>query len=166
MKSLKTLLKRFCMPYRGRMVKSILFNLLSALFGTLSIVMLIPILGILFGTNEMVYDPGTFDMGHLTSSIKNHMAYMITYCIESFGGTNTLLIIGGFAVFTTALKTGFMFLASRELINIRNGVVRDIRKKIYKKILALPIPFFSEERKGDMIARMTTDVQEVEASVM
>ena len=113
------------------MVKSILFNLLSALFGTLSIVMLIPILGILFGTNEMVYDPGTFDMGHLTSSIKNHMAYMITYCIESFGGTNTLLIIGGFAVFTTALKTGFMknlkylhTIAEAEIHHILNNCVR------------------------------------------
>lgn len=166
MKSLITLLKRFCLPYKGRMVKSIFFNLLSALFGTLSIVMLIPILGILFGTNEMVNDPGTFEMSHITTSLKNHLAYWITCCINRFGGTNTLLIIGGIAVFTTALKTGFMFLASRELIHIRNGVVRDIRRRIYKKILALPIPFFSEERKGDMIARMTTDVQEVEASIM
>lgn len=158
------ILKRFIPPYRIRLVKSILFNLLHAVFGTLSIAMLIPILGILFGTQPEVTEkiPFSFDV----KVIKEIFYYYITYVKTTFGPGSTLIFVGIIAIFTTGLKTGFAYLGAYETIFIRNGVVRDIRKQIFIKILSLPLPFFSEERKGDIIARMTGDVQEVEASVM
>ncbi len=164
MHDLISILKRFIPPYKIRVVKSIIYNFLHAIFGSLSIAMLIPILGIIFSSQQEVTDkiPFQFD----TATIKHLFNYYITQIKIEYGPSATLILIGGFTVFATALKTGFAYLGAYELIYIRNGVVRDIRKKIYLKILSLPLPFFSEERKGDIIARMTGDVQEVEASVM
>jgi len=157
-----TLLKRFIPPYKLRLAKSVFFNLLHAVFGTLSVTMLIPILDILFKTEPTVTEKVAFSFEHL----KEFFYYYVTYIKAEYGAGTTLIAIGLVAVAGTALKTGFAYLAAFEIIFIRNGVVRDIRQKIFLKILSLPLPFFSEERKGDIIARMTGDVQEVEASIM
>lgn len=164
MREFIVILKRFIPPYKFRVIRSILFNLLQALFGATAIAMLSPIMGILFGTSEEVMTKVPFDFSF--ASIKDTFFYYITTFKHLYGASNTLIFIGIFAIFATALKTGFAYLASYETIYIRNGVVRDIRKKIYKKILSLPLPFFSEEKKGDIISRMTSDVQEVEESIM
>ena len=164
MHELITILRRFIPPYKIRVTKSILFNFLHALFGSLSIAMLIPILKIIFQNENDITEPVPFA---LDSQTLNHLFnYYITTIKYSYGQSTTLIVVGLIAVIATAFKTGFAYLAAYELIYIRNGVVRDIRKKIYLKILSLPLPFFSEERKGDIISRMTGDVQEVEASVM
>ena len=164
MHDLISILKRFIPPYKVRVTKSIIFNFLHAIFGSLSIAMLIPILGIIFNSQQDVIEKIPFKLD--TETIKHLFNYYITQIKIDYGPSVTLLLIGSFAVLATALKTGFAYLGAYELIYIRNGVVRDIRRKIYLKILSLPLPFFSEERKGDIISRMTGDVQEVEGSVM
>lgn len=164
MQDLFSILRRFIPPYRWRVVKSVVYNFLHAVFGSMSIAMLIPLLGIIFNSREEVTERVAFawDM----ESLKGLFNYYVTQVKLEYGPSMTLLLIGLVAVVATALKTGFAYLGSYELIFIRNGVVRDIRRRIYRKILSLPLPFFSEERKGDIISRMTGDVQEVEASVM
>lgn len=164
MKDLISILRRFIPPYKSRVAKSVLFNFLHAIFGSLSIAMLIPILRIIFDNQHDVTELVPFALD--TKSIAQIFNYYVTEIKNSFGQANTLVFVGILAIISTAFKTGFAYLASYELIYIRNGVVRDIRRKIYLKILFLPLPFFSEERKGDIISRMTGDVQEVEASVM
>lgn len=158
------ILKRFIPPYKFRLVKSIFYNILHAVFGTLSLAMLAPVLGILFGTQPDVTDKVPFEFN--INAIKHIFYYYITDIKQAYGPSSTLIFVGIIAIFATALKTGFAYLAAYETIYIRNGVVRDIRRKIFAKILSLPLPFFSEERKGDIISRMTGDVQEVEASIM
>lgn len=164
MRELLILFRRFIPPYKLKLIKSIFFNFLHAIFGSLSIAMLIPVLGIIFDSQKDVSTliPFSLDAKVLT----NNFNYYITELKIAFGPSATLICVGLLAVVATAFKTGFAYLAAYELIYIRNGVVRDIRRKIYLKILSLPLPFFSEERKGDIISRMTGDVQEVEASVM
>lgn len=164
MHDLISILRRFIPPYKLRVFKSVLFNFLHAFFGSLSIAMLIPILGIIFDSQHDVTEKVPFALD--SKSLGNLFYYYITCIKYTYGQSSTLIIVGLVAVVATAFKTGFSYLASYELIYIRNGVVRDIRKKIYLKILSLPLPFFSEERKGDIISRMTGDVQEVEGSVM
>lgn len=164
MHDLFSILKRFIPPYKIRVIKSIIYNFLHAIFGSLSIAMLIPILGIIFSSQQEITEKIPFQFDSVT--IKHLFNYYITQIKIEYGASITLILIGGFAVLATALKTSFAYLGAYELIYIRNGVVRDIRRKIYLKILSLPLPFFSEERKGDIIARMTGDVQEVETSVM
>ncbi|MDL2252235.1 ABC transporter ATP-binding protein/permease [Odoribacter sp. OttesenSCG-928-J03] len=164
MRDFIVILKRFIPPYKIRLAKSILFNLLHAVFGTVSLIMLTPVLGILFGTQPDITEKVAFSFD--IEVLKNILYYYITEIKNIFGASTTLLFVGCFAVFAALLKTGFAYLAAYETIYIRNGVVRDIRKKIFIKILSLPIPFFSEERKGDIISRMTGDVQEVETSIM
>lgn len=164
MHDLLSILKRFIPPYKIRVIKSILYNFLHAIFGSLSIAMLIPILGIIFSSQQDVTEKVPFALD--TATLKHLFNYYVTRIKLEYGPSVTLIFIGAIAIVATALKTGFAYLGAYELIYIRNGVVRDIRRKIYLKILSLPLPFFSEERKGDIIARMTGDVQEVEASVM
>lgn len=164
MHDLLSILKRFIPPYKIRVIKSILYNFLHAIFGSLSIAMLIPILGIIFSSQQDVTEKVPFAVD--TATLKHLFNYYVTQIKLEYGPSVTLIFIGAIAIVATALKTGFAYLGAYELIYIRNGVVRDIRRKIYLKILSLPLPFFSEERKGDIIARMTGDVQEVEASVM
>lgn len=158
------ILKRFIPPYKWRVVKSVLYNILHAVFGTLSVAMLAPVLGILFGTQPDVMDKIPFEM--TVDAVKNNFYYYITLIKNTYSPSTALIFVGIIAIIGTALKTGFAYLGAYETIYIRNGVVRDIRRKIFSKILSLPLPFFSEERKGDIISRMTGDVQEVEASVM
>ena len=151
MHDLLSILRRFIPPYKMRVAKSILYNFLHAIFGSLSIAMLIPILGIIFSSQQDVTEKVPFALD--TDTIKQLFNYYVTQIKYEYGASATLILIGGVAIVATALKTGFAYLGSYELIFIRNGVVRDIRRKIYLKILSLPLPFFSEERKGDIIAR-------------
>ncbi len=164
MKELFGLLKRFIPPYRKFVGFNILFNTLGTIFGAFSFGMLSPALTILFKQEQHEYLPMDFEFSidYLTQNV----GYFFTQIIEKYGEQNALIYIGLFIVFMVMLKVGFYYLASFTMVFVRNGVVRDIRAKIYKKILALPIGFFSEERKGDILARMTGDVQEVENSIM
>ena len=168
MKDFLQILRRFIPPYKRYLVLTVVFNILSALLNIFSFAALIPILQILFRTKgtgtatELM--PWSFD--HIKDVLANNADYYVTQLIASVGATTTLLLIGLFLAFTTFLKTGAYFLSSATIIPIRTGVVRDIRNQLYRKITALPLGFFSEERKGDIIARMSGDVQEVESSIM
>jgi len=161
------ILKRFLSPYRAKVTRSIIFNIIHAIFGVLSIAMLQPILSIIFGKQDNVVELQEIVMNkEIVNVISHNFNYYVTQFKLEFGLSNALILIGAIAVFTTALKTGFSYLAAYELVYVRNGVVRDLRRKVYTKILSLPLPFFSEERKGDIISRISGDVQEVESSVM
>lgn len=168
MKEFLQILRRFIPPYKRYLVLTVVFNILSALLNIFSFAALIPILQILFRTKgtgtatELM--PWSFD--HIKDVLANNADYYVTQLIASVGATTTLLLIGLFLAFTTFLKTGAYFLSSATIIPIRTGVVRDIRNQLYRKITVLPLGFFSEERKGDIIARMSGDVQEVESSIM
>ena len=168
MKEFLQILRRFIPPYKRYLVLTVVFNILSALLNIFSFAALIPILQILFRTKgtgtATTLMPWSFD--HIKDVLANNADYYVTQLIASVGATTTLLLIGLFLAFTTFLKTGAYFLSSASIIPIRTGVVRDIRNQLYRKITALPLGFFSEERKGDIIARMSGDVQEVESSIM
>ncbi len=161
-------LRRFLQPYKRYLVLSVVFNILSAILNIFSFAALIPILQILFQTE------GTATATHLMALgdgsfkdvVGNNADYYVRELIGSCGQTTTLLLIGLFLAFTTFLKTSAYFLSSATIIPIRTGVVRDIRNQIYQKINSLSLGFFSEERKGDIIARMSGDVQEIEGSIM
>ena len=156
-------MKRFVPPYRGKVVMNIIYNILGALFGTFSFAMLIPALDILFQTKELVTEK--VDWAFTADSITNNVNYYISSFIIEHGQQDALLLIGLILVIATLFKVGFTYLADFVLIALRNGVVFDIRSLIYKKIIGLPLGYFSEERKGDIMARITSDVQEVENSV-
>ena len=158
------ILKRFIPPYKSRLGKNIFYNILSAAFGSVSFVLLVPVLNILFNVTEEVTELVPFELNK--ESLMTNFNYYVTLSKQHFSASTTLLFAGGFFVLAALFKTGFSYLASYEIVFIRNGVVRDIRRKIYQKILSLPLPFCSEERKGDIIARTTGDVQEVENSIM
>lgn len=168
MKEFIQVLKRFVPPYKKYLVLSVVFNILSALLNIFSFATLVPILQILFKTG----DAGTatelmaWDWSNAKDVVSNNADYYVTQMIADMGATTTLLIIGLFLAFATFLKTGAYFLSSATIIPIRTGVVRDIRNQLYRKITSLPLSFFSEERKGDIIARMSGDVQEIESSIM
>ncbi|MBA4410897.1 MAG: ABC transporter ATP-binding protein [Bacteroidota bacterium] len=164
MKEFFQILKRFIPPYKKQLFLNFLFNLLSAMFTVFSVTMMIPILEILFETSKDVTDlvPWAMNLG----VIKNNLYYHITtFKIENGAGL-TLLFVGLFVIIATMLKVGFYYLGAYEAVYIRNGVVKDIREQIFNKILRLALPFFSEERKGDIISRITGDVTEVENSIM
>ncbi len=168
MKDFIVILRRFVPPYKKYLVLTILFNILSALLNIFSFAALIPILQILFKTEGSKrvteYIPMTFD--NLKEAVTNNVDYYVTMLIDNVGQTTTLLIIGLFLVVTTFLKTGMYFLSSAVVIPMRTGIVRDLRNEIYKKVTSLPIGFFTQERKGDIIARITGDVSTVENSIM
>ena len=167
MKEFFNILKRFIPPYKKFLALTVLFNILSAVLNIFSFALIIPILQILFKIQEETYQfiPWDADMG-FKDIFTNNFYYYVTRLIETQGASTTLLILGLFLAFMTFLKTGAYFLSSATIIPIRTGVVRDIRNKLYGKILNLPLGFFSEERKGDIIARMSGDVQEIETSIM
>ena len=168
MKEFLNVLRRFVPPYKKYLVLSVIFNILSAVLNIFSFAALIPILQILFQTGEAEAATSVmaWDWGNVQGVLMNNMNYYVTQLIATYGQTTTLLLIGIFLAVTTAMKTGAYFLSSATIIPIRTGVVRDIRNQLYQKINALPLGFFSEERKGDIIARMSGDVQEVENSIM
>jgi subfamily B ATP-binding cassette protein MsbA len=164
MKEFFKILKRFIPPYKERLILNFLFNLLSALFTVFSMVLLSPILEILFGMSEDVNEflPWAANL----DIIKNNLYYYVTLFKQANGPGLTLLFVGIFVIIATMLKVGFAYLGAFQAVYIRNGVVRDMREQIYSKMLKLALPFFSEERKGDIIARITGDVAEVENSIM
>lgn len=164
MKDFLNLLQRFIPPYKWKLVWNIVFNFLSAVFGAFSFLLLIPSLKILFGTQELVLNKP--EVGLNVSSFTEYSNYLISRVIELYSHEKALIFIGFFIVITVFLKVGFYYLANYMIVVIRNGVVRDIRSKIYRKILKLQLGFFSDERKGDIMARMTGDVTEVENSIM
>ncbi|MBR1447263.1 MAG: ABC transporter ATP-binding protein [Prevotella sp.] len=168
MKEFLQVLRRFVPPYKKYLVLSVLFNILSALLNIFSFAALIPILQILFqtGESEAATSMMAWDWGNVQGVLMNNLNYFVNGLIIDYGPTTTLFLIGIFLALTTFLKTGFYFLTSACIIPIRTGVVRDIRNQLYRKITSLPLGFFSEERKGDIIARMSGDVQEVENSIM
>ena len=168
MRQFFSVLKRFIPPYKKYLVLSVIFNILSAILNIFSFATLIPILQILFETGDAgrVTTLMPWSWENAKDVLSNNADYYVTMLIESVGATSTLLIIGLFLAFATFLKTGAYFLSSATIIPIRTGVVRDIRNQLYQKINALPLGFFSEERKGDIIARMSGDVQEIENSIM
>ena len=155
-------------PYKKYLVASVVFNILSALLNIFSFAALIPILQILFQTGDAEAATSwlSWDWGNVQGVLMNNLNYFVNRLMADFGQTTTLLFIGVFLALTTAMKTGAYFLSSATIIPIRTGVVRDIRNQLYRKITSLPLGFFSEERKGDIIARMSGDVQEVESSIM
>ena len=168
MKEFLKVLRRFIPPYKKYLILSIIFNVLSAMLNIFSFAALIPILQILFQTGdaETATSIMSWDWGNVQEVLMNNLNYYVNGLIADYGPTTTLLLIGLFLATTTLLKTGFYFLTSACIVPIRTGVVRDIRNQLYQKITSLPLGFFSEERKGDIIARMTGDVQEVESSIM
>ena len=170
MKEFLQVLKRFVPPYKRYLGLSILFNILSAVLNIFSFAALIPILQILFqvdgGIRANDYMTWNGDWGTLKEVATNNLYYYIQEFIVEYSASTALLVIGLFLAFMTFLKTGAYFLSSATIIPIRTGIVRDIRNQLYQKINSLSLSFFSEERKGDIIARMSGDVEEVESSIM
>ena len=168
MKDFLQVLRRFVPPYKKYLVLSVVFNILSAILNVFSFMSLVPMLNILFktGDGESATQLMAWDWEHIDTVAMNNMNYYVNQLIEQMGATTTLLIIGLVLAVLTFLKTGAYFLSSATIVPIRTGVVRDIRNQLYQKITSLSLGFFSEERKGDIIARMSGDVQEVENSIM
>lgn len=168
MKEFLQILRRFIPPYKKYLALTVVFNILSAVLNIFSFAALIPILQILFRTEGAgtATELMPWSLDNLKEVLANNADYYVTQLIGDVGATTTLLLIGLFLAFATFLKTGAYFLSSATIIPIRTGVVRDIRNQLYHKITSLPLGFFSEERKGDIIARMTGDVGEIESSIM
>lgn len=166
MKEFFQMMRRFVSPYKKYLGWAVLLNLLSAVFNIFSFTLLIPILQILFKIDQRTYSfiPWNSDMGIKEVAI-NNFYYSVSQMIESYGSSNSLLFLGLFLAFMTMLKTSCYFASSAVMIPLRTGVVRDIRIMVYSKVMRLPLRFFSEERKGDIIARMSGDVGEVESSI-
>ncbi|HET9571077.1 MAG TPA: ABC transporter ATP-binding protein [Bacteroidales bacterium] len=170
MKDFIRLLVRLVPPYKNKVFLNVINNLLSTIFSLFSFAMIIPILEMLFKTKKtavlVMQSLSDKDISELGPALKNNFYCFIHNIIVDYGGGTTLLILGAFLVFMTALKTGFMYMAARNMVTIRTGVLRDLRNAIFNKIIALPLSFFSEEKKGDILSRMSGDVSEVENSVM
>ncbi len=165
------ILQSYLPPYKKYLYLSILYNFLSALFGIFSLVTMVPLLKILFGLDDKVYT--YIDLGSSMSSfatfanaLKSDIYFYIT-SLRAEGRAGTALVyMGAFLLFMVLLKVGFTYLASYSIVPLRTGIIRDIRDRIYQKTVSLPIGFFTEERKGDIMSRITGDVSEVEVSIM
>lgn len=168
MKEFLQVLRRFVPPYKKYLALSVAFNILSAILNIFSFAALIPILNILFNTGDAETATQYIAWGSASARevVTNNANFFVQQLIGEMGATTTLLAIGLFLAFMTFLKTSAYFLSSATIIPVRTGVVRDIRNQLYRKITSLPLGFFSEERKGDIIARMSGDVQEIENSIM
>ena len=168
MKEFFQILRRFVPPYKRYLVMTVSFNILSAVLNIFSFAAIIPILQIIFKTEKAAAAPQlmAWNWDNMKKVAANNMDYYVNALIADIGPTTTLLVLGLFLATMTFLKTGAYFLSSATVIPIRTGIVRDIRNQLYRKITSLPIGFFSEERKGDIIARMSGDVQEIENSIM
>lgn len=170
MKGLFTLLRRFVPPYRSYVVWIFILNILATLFSLFSFATIIPILQILFGmdtaSHTFVAWSTCATMGDYAAAAKNNVFFYIEQLIATSGASVALLWLGLFLIVMTLFKTGTTYLASATLVPVRTGVLRDLRNMIYAKIVDLPIGYFTEERKGDIMSRMTSDVGEIEASIM
>lgn len=160
-------LRRFVPPYKKYLMLTILFNILTALLNIFSFSLIIPILQILFKLDNSVYEYMEYGAGvDMKDWLVNNFYYYVTGLISSYGASITLLFLGLFLIVMTFLKTGCYFLSSACIVPMRTGIVRDLRVTLFDKILSLPLSFFSNERKGDIVARISGDVQEVENSIM
>lgn len=166
MKEFLNLLKRFLPPYKWYLTLSVLFNLLSAVLTLFSFALIIPILEMLFKVNSTSYEFMAWGSASVKTVAVNNFYYYVSQAIEQWGESTALLLLAAGLVVMTLLKTGTAYLSSYYLIPIRSGVVRDVRNLMYDKIVRLPMGFFTEERKGDVMARMSGDVVEVENSIM
>ena len=170
MKEFFKVLKRFVPPYKKYLFLSLFFTLLSAILNVFSFMVIIPILQILFkinDTSDVVFTPWSeITSDNVSDALMDNAAYYINSFSEEHGASVVLLLLGLFLIFMTMLKTASYFGSSAAIIPLRTGIVRDLRTKLYNKVVSLPISFFSKERKGDIIARMTGDVGEVETSIV
>ena len=166
MKEFLQMMRRFVSPYKRYLFGAVLLNIFSAIFNIFSFTLIIPILQILFKINDKVYEFIPWDAAmDLKDKVTNNMYFYVTGLIEQYGGSVTLLVLGLFLGVMTALKTSCYFGSSAVMVPLRTGVVRDIRVTVYNKMMRLPLGFFSQERKGDIIARMSGDVGEIEYSI-
>ena len=167
MKEFLQLMRRFVSPYKKYIGWAILLNILSAVFNVFSFTLLIPILDILFktGENNKVYEYMEWGTAGFKDVAINNFYYYVSQMIQDNGPTTALIFLGLFLALMTLFKTSCYFASSAVMIPLRTGVVRDIRIMVYAKVMRLPMGFFSEERKGDIIARMSGDVGEVENSI-
>ena len=170
MKDFFKVLKRFVPPYKKYLVLSLFFTLLSAILNVFSFMVIIPILQILFkvnDTSDVVFTPWSeITSDNLQDAVIDNATYYLNTFTEEHGASTVLMLLGVFLIFMTLLKTASYFGSSAAIIPLRTGIVRDLRTKLYDKVVSLPIGFFSKERKGDIIARMTGDVGEVETSIV
>ena len=166
MKEFFHVLRRFVPPYKKYLILNLVFNLLSAVLTLFSFALIIPILEMLFKVKEAVYvymNPGSASVKDI---IINNFYYYTQEAINQWGASAALAALAAMLVIMTALKTGVQYLSSYVIIPLRSGIVRDIRNYVYDKIVSLPIGFFTAERKGDVMARMSGDVAEIETSIM
>lgn len=166
MKEFFKILRRFVPPYKKYLILNIIFNILSAVLTLFSFALIVPILEMLFKVKEATYTYMTLSEGSVKDVAFNNFYYYTQESIEHFGPSSTLALLAVALVIMTALKTGTAYLSSYFIIPLRSGIVRDIRNYVYDKITRLPIGFFTGERKGDVMARMSGDVAEIENSVM
>lgn len=165
-----SLLHRFIPPYRWQVAANLFFNVLSTILSLFSFATIIPVLQILFGLSEaeVVYMPlsSAATMQEMLNVLKNNLYYFLQAQIDTNGAQHVLLLLGACLVLLTGFKCLTAWLANYFMVPIRTGVLRDLRAQLYQKVVSLPIGFFTEERKGDVMSRMTNDVNEVEASIM
>ena len=166
MKAFWKVLKRFAAPYKKYLAGSVVLNLFSAVFNIFSFALLIPILNILFKMDTTVYEFMPWSSAPTKEQIMNNFYYYVSQLIEKFGGSTALLLLGLVFAGMTVLKTGCYFASSAVMVPLRTGIVRDIRTMVYNKLLSLPMGFFSKQKKGDIIARMSGDVTEIEVSII
>ena len=166
MKEFFKILRKYIAPYKGNLIWSVFLTVLSAIFNIFSFTLIIPILQILFGmdTTKYAFIPwdSAMDMKQIAM---NNMYYYVTVLIDKVGGSATLMYLGLFMISVTILKTACYFGSSAVMVPLRSGIIRDIRIQVYNKLMGLPLRFFSKQKKGDLIARMTGDVAEIEFSI-
>ncbi len=165
MRAFWKILKRYVAPYRGYVGGSVVMNILSAIFNVFSFSLLIPILKILFNVGDTQYAFTPWHTGMSFGEITSNAYFYVSQAIAQHGQNRVLLWLCLFFIGIVLVKTACYFGAAAVMVPIRTGVVKDLRMELYRKILSLPIGFFSQERKGDIIARISGDVQEVETSI-
>ena len=166
MKAFWRVLKRFAAPYKKYLAGSLILNLLSAVFNIFSFALLIPILNILFKMDQTVYEFMPWDGMPSKEQIMNNFYYGVSTMIDKWGGSTALLLLGLIFAGMTVLKTSCYFASSAVMVPLRTGIVRDIRVMVYNKLLSLPMGYYSKQKKGDIIARMSGDVNEIEVSIV
>ena len=155
---------RLILPYRRSLLLYFLFNMLSVVASLFSITMVIPFLRILFGLEKPIYEPIAFSFS--LSSIQHNLNFAITYLIQHQGKENTLLFISALVVLFFFFRNAFAYLSLHFVAPLRNGVIMDIRNQMYQKILNLPLSFFTNEKKGDVLSRLSNDVQEIDNTIL
>ena len=159
-------MKRFAAPYKKYLGGSLILNLLSAVFNIFSFALLIPILNILFKMDQTVYEFMPWDGMPSKEQLMNNFYYGVSQLIDKWGGSTALLLLGLIFAGMTVLKTGCYFASSAVMVPLRTGIVRDIRVMVYNKLLSLPMGYYNKQKKGDIIARMSGDVTEIEFSIV